>query len=229
MIQTGNVSLASDDVGATRFDAKQLVDQHSGDISEEETGTSDGEVSRVRMEIRVPADSFDELMTALSDLGELRSATRSAEDVSTQVIDARTRLKSQERSIARIQSLLASAKDLNQIISIESQLATRQADLESQKAQLAWLEDQSSLSTITLSLAPTEEVAEAEEKDDESGFLAGFSRGWDGLVDVATSLATGIGTALPFSVVLAVILGAFWALLRRRPARQERPTDQMPA
>lgn len=219
VIQTGNVAVASDDVAGARFDAKELVDRHSGEVAAEETGTDDGEVDRVRMEIRVPHQRFDDLMTALAELGELRSTTRSAEDVSTEVIDTRTRVRSQERSIARIQSLLAQADSLNQVIAIESQLASRQADLESLKAQLTWLQDQTALSTITLSLAPTDEKA-APEEDDDSGFLAGLANGWDGLTAVATGLATGAGTALPFVLTLGVLTVPLWLLVRRRSGRQ---------
>ncbi|WP_162602385.1 DUF4349 domain-containing protein [Nocardioides daejeonensis] len=226
VIQKGNVSLASEDVGATRFDAKALVDQFDGEVASEETGTEDDAVNRVRMEIRVPQKSFDKLMEALAELGHLRSSSRSAEDVTTKVIDFETRIRSQERSIERIQSLLARAENLNQVISIESQLARRQADLESQKAKLAYLSDQSELSTITLSLATVEEEAkDPEKKDDESGFVAGLKDGWSGLTSVVVTLATGAGMVLPFGAVLALLLAPVWLLIRRRPARRQDPVE----
>lgn len=227
VIQTGNVAVASEEVGDTRFDAKEIADRHSGEIAEEETGTRDGEITRVRMVIRVPQQEFDSLMTDLAELGELRSATRSSEDVSTQVVDTRSRVKSQERSIQRIQALLAEAEDLTEIISIESQLATRQADLDSLKSQLAWLEDQSSLSTVTLSLSAidADEADEADEKDDEeTGFLGGLARGWDGLAAVGTSVATGFGIVLPFLLALGVLIVPAWLLIRRRPRRERTAT-----
>jgi hypothetical protein len=227
VISTGTVTLRSTDVGQARFDVQKVVDAHRGEIADEETATDTaGRIDRSRLVIRVPSQFFDEVMNDLGEVAELRSAKRTSEDVTTEVIDIGVRVRAQEESLERIELLLARAQNLRQIIAIESQLSRRQADLDSLKAQQAFLADQTSLSTITVFLEKTEQPAPAEK--DEAGFLAGFERGWDALGRTATVLATGLGAVLPFTVLLLLLGVPTWLLVRsllRRRQSEPLPAD----
>ena len=219
VISTGTVSLRSKDVGQARFDVQKVVDAHRGEISDEQTATDlEGQVDRSRLVIRVPSQFFDEVMNELGEVAELRSAKRTSEDVTTQVIDIGVRVRAQEKSLERIELLLARAQSLRDIIAIESQLTRRQAELDSLKAQQAYLADQTSLSTITVFLERTEKAAPVEK--DEAGFLAGLERGWDALGKAATVLATGLGAVLPFMVLLLLLGVPTWLLVRSQLRRR---------
>jgi hypothetical protein len=228
VISTGTVTLRSKDVGQARFDVQKVVDSHRGEISDEQTATDrEGRVDRSRLVIRVPSQFFDEVMNELGDVAELRSAKRTSEDVTTEVIDIGVRVRAQEKSIERIELLLGRAQSLRDIIAIESQLARRQADLDSLKAQQAYLADQTSLSTITVFLERTEKPAVKDEKE-EAGFVAGLESGWAALARAATVLATGLGAVLPFLLVLLLLGVPAWLLARslvRRRRTQPLPAD----
>ena len=223
VISTGTVTLRSKDVGQARFDVQKVVDAHRGEISDEQTATdANGRVDRSRLVIRVPSQFFDEVMQDLGKVAELRSAKRTSEDVTTEVIDIGVRVRAQEKSLERVELLLARAQNLREIIAIESQLTRRQAELDSLKAQQAYLADQTSLSTITVFLERTETPAKVgEEKDEAAGFVAGFQKGWDALGGAATVLATVLGAVLPF-VVLLLLLGVPTWLLARSLLRRRR-------
>ena len=213
VISTGTVTLRSKDVGQARFDVQKVVDAHRGEISDEQTATdTKGRIDRSRLVIRVPSQFFDDVMTELGEVAELRSAKRTSEDVTTEVIDIGVRVRAQERSLERIELLLSRAQSLRDIIAIESQLSRRQADLDSLKAQQAFLADQTSLSTITVFLEKSDKAVPVEQ--DEAGFVAGLQRGWDALGRAATVLATGLGALLPFMVVLLLLGVPLWLLVR---------------
>ena len=213
VISTGTVTLRSRDVGQARFDVQKVVDAHRGEISDEQTATdTKGRIDRSRLVIRVPSQFFDDVMTELGEVAELRSAKRTSEDVTTEVIDIGVRVRAQERSLERIELLLSRAQSLRAIIAIESQLSRRQADLDSLKAQQAFLADQTSLSTITVFLEKSDKAVPVE--PDEAGFVAGLQRGWDALGRAATVLATGLGALLPFMVVLLLLGVPVWLLVR---------------
>ena len=226
VISTGTVSLRSKDVGQARFDVQKVVDAHRGEISDEQTATDlEGRIDRSRLVIRVPSQFFDEVMNELGEVAELRSAKRTSEDVTTQVIDIGVRVRAQEKSLERIELLLARAQSLRDIIAIESQLTSRQAELDSLKAQQAYLADQTSLSTVTVFLERTEKAAPVEK--DEAGFLAGLERGWDALGKAATVLATGLGAVLPFMVLLLLLGVPTWLLVR--PLLRRRQSEPLAA
>jgi hypothetical protein len=220
VISTGTVTLESKDVEQARFDVQKVVDGHGGEISDEQTATDDeGEIDRSRLVIRVPSGSFGDVMDELGDVADLRSAQRTSEDVTTEVIDIGVRVRAQEKSLERIELLLARAQNLRTIIAIESQLTRRQADLDSLKAQQAYLADQTSLSTITVFLEQKGKAAPVEE--DEAGFLAGLESGWTALGGAATVLATVLGAVLPFAILL-LLLGVPTWLLARSVVRRRR-------
>ncbi len=228
VLSKGTVVLRSRDVAGARFDVRQIVDRYAGEVSDEQTDTDkDGEVVSAHLVLRIPSADFGEAMADLEDVADLKFSGRSAEDVTTQVIDTQVRLRAQRRSIARITTLLDRAQDLRDIVLIESQLTRRQADLDSLEQQSSYLRDQTSLATITVDI--DHERAAAEEADDRTGFLAGLSAGWHGLVAVAVGLATAAGALLPWMVVLLVLAGPGWLvfhwLRRRRAAPGEAPAE----
>ncbi len=218
IISSGAVSLTSKDVGETRREVQRIVDAEGGDITEENTETDDeGDTSYARLVIRVPSSAFGTAMVALEKAGDLRSSTRGSDDVTTQVIDTRVRVRAQEASLKRVELLLAEADTLKDIIWIESQLTNRQAELDSLKSQQSWLADQTSLSTITVDISTRpDKVVEEETDDSPAGFLGGLKGGTKALGASLAAVATILGALLPFAA-LALVLGLpVWLVVRRR-------------
>jgi hypothetical protein len=233
IIASGAISLTSKDVGETRREVQRIVDAQGGDVTEENTESDeDGDTSYARLVIRVPSSKFGTSMEALEQAGVLRSSTRSSDDVTTEVIDTGVRVRAQEASLKRVELLLAEAKSLKDIIWIESQLTSRQAELDSLKSQQSWLKDQTSLSTITVDIS-TQPAKAKEKKDDETpaGFLTGLQGGMKAMGAAFVALATILGALLPFALVALVLGAPIWWVARRRkvtrpvPAEAVGPTD----
>ena len=219
VISSGTISLTSKDVAETRREVQRVVDAQGGEITEETTDTdADGDTSYSRLVVRVPSSKFGTAMVALEDAGVLRSSSRGSDDVTTEVIDTGVRVRAQEASLKRVELLLAEARGLKDIIWIESQLTTRQAELDSLKSQQSWLADQTSMSTITVDISTQPEVVEDEpdDRDEPAGFLAGLKGGTKALESVLAAVTTIIGALLPF-VVVGLVLGLpVWLVVRRR-------------
>ncbi len=164
-------------------------------------------------------------MEALEEVAELESSSRNSEDVTTTVIDNEVRIRAQTESLKRIEVLLARAQTIRDIVSIESQLTRRQADLDSLKSQQAYLADQTSMSTITVFLEQKPEPVEKKkvEQDDATGFLAGLGSGWDALKSFTTGAATVVGALLPFAGLFLVLGFPVWLLLRNLARRHPAP------
>lgn len=222
VISTGTVSLRSKDVAGARREVQRVVDAQGGDITDENTETDDdGATSYSRLVVRVPSPKFNTTMIALEEAAELRSSNRGAEDVTTQVIDTDVRVRAQEASLRRVELLLSRAQSLKDIIWIESQLTSRQAELDSLKSQQSWLEDQTTFSTITVDITAIAEKEKVEKEDQEAGFLVGLEGGMKALGASASAIATVVGALLPFAVLALVIGFPVWLLVRRR--RSTRP------
>ena len=225
VISTAVVSLASDDASDSRAEVIRIVDVHRGQVTDEETTTDgDGAVERSRMVVRVPVSDFYDTVQELEGVAELESSDKSSENVSSQVIDTAVRVRAQERSLRRIEVLLARSQTVADIVNIESELTRRQAELDSLKSQQAYLADQTAMSTITVHLEQKASEPKPEPKPEtkDAGFLAGLAGGWGALLAVGTVLATITGALLPWLVVFGVLGAPVWLvsrrLVRRRPA-----------
>jgi hypothetical protein len=227
VISTGTVSLESADVAKARFDVQKIVDVHHGTISQSETSTGDdGKPETARLVLRIPSADFSQVMRELEDVAELQSSTEGSEDVTAQVIDTEARVRAQEKSLRQFEALLVRADTLQEIIALENQISRRQADLDALKATQAYLEDQTTLSTITVHL---ERTTEPQKDDGDAGFLSGLERGWDGLVATTVGLVTLLGLLLPFALVIALLGVPLWLVLRtQRRRRPAAPADPEP-
>jgi hypothetical protein len=220
VISTGEISVSSRSISKARAEVIRLVTSYDGAIAEEQTDSDRrGRAVSSTLTLRVPTSSFDEAMDALARIGKVEHQSRQAKDVTTKVLDNEARVRAAERAIRQIEVLLGRAEALRDIIAIESDLAQRQADLDSLKSQQAWLEDQTSLSTINVQLSRPGEAPPEETR----GFLAGLGSGWDAMRTSSEMLLTALGAVLPFAVLVALIGVPLRIVLRRRVSAASAP------
>ena len=220
VISTGNIVLTSNDVGATRTRLDAVLARDDGRVADENTTTDDhGTVTRAHLVVRVPSDRFDAAMTSLSGIASLRSSSRKAEDVTTQVIDLHARIAAERAGVRRLRHLVSHTADLRALLDVEHALTDRQGQLESLRQQQAYLADRTSLATITVDVTrrttPTPVVHAA------GGFTGGLGHGWDALVAVVTAALLALGAVLPFAVAGAVLGLPTWLLVRRMRRTRE--------
>lgn len=214
VISTGEVSLRSDDVAQARQEVHSVVRRFGGRIDEDTTETDDdGTVSHAHLVLRVPSESFPETVAEVEAAAELVSSSTHHEDVTTQVIDVEVRVSAQRRSIQRIEELLDRAGSIRDIVRVESELTRRQANLASLEQQQEYLADQTSMSTLTVTIwRPDQPQAETE----RTGFVGGLGDGWAALTASAVVLLTVLGAVLPWLPVLALLVLPLWLWRRRR-------------
>jgi len=182
--------------------------------------------STATLTLRIPAEKFTETLDRIRHLGTEQNRNVSTEDVTAQVIDLAARIQSQQASVDRVRALLARAQSISDITSIESELARREGDLESLKAQQSRLADLTALSTIAVTLLGPDAAAPKPQPAD-TGFLAGLKAGWRAFTGSVRVLLTVIGALLPFALLIGVPAGLVWYGMRRRrriqPARALAP------
>lgn len=215
IISTGAVALRAGDVAEARAQVQHVAASYGGQVTDQETSTADdGRLGYAQLTLRIPARSFSQAVSALEKVADLVDSSTTSEDVSTQVIDVDERVKAARASIDRIRTLLSRAERIGDVMAIESQLASREADLNSLLRQQAHLADQTSLSTITVSIDRRTSAGTRRAADD-TGFLAGLRGGWHALEGFATGVATAVGALLPWVPVILLVGIPVWLLVRR--------------
>jgi hypothetical protein len=229
VISVGDVTLEADDLHEVRDEVDRLLGRYGGFVADERTSNDDeGATDRSVLVLRVPSRHFEAVMAAFEEFSTVTDTGRKATDVTTEVIDVESRIRTQEVSLDRLRRFLGRADDVNAMIRLESEIARREADLASLRAQQEYLDDQTSLATITVTMTTPEAAPERDDDPlEDAGFLSGLSGGWNALLDVVVVLATVVGALLPFAVVLAVL--ATPLLVWLRTARRRRTAAAPPA
>lgn len=213
VIRTASLSVEVKDASKAAAHARATAQDAGGLVEKETTERVDGTRESSNLVLRVPQEAYDEVLRELSGAGKLVSRTSAAKDVTDQVVDTDSRIATQRASVARVRKLMERAEKLADVVTLEGELSTRQADLESLLAERASLKDRTTLATITLDLMEPETAAG--EADDDPGFTDALAGGWHAFVTMLRWLAMAVGAAAPFLAVAAV-LALLWRLLRRR-------------
>jgi hypothetical protein len=216
LVRTAQLTVeVGDPAGAVR-QVRAAAAGAGGFITEEQTSDTGS-----WLVLRVPADALDRVVDEIAGFGRVTSRTSQVQDATEEVVDLDARVASQAASVARVRGLLAEARSIGDVVAIESELARREAELDSLTRRLEALRDQVAMSTLTVDLrspfpAPAPDVRET------PGFLDGLAAGWAGLRTVGTAAAAVVGFVLPFLPVLALLGGL--GLLGRRVVRSRRAT-----
>ncbi len=219
IVYTGSITVRVSNVDEAAGRAGAMATGAGGFVGGDKRTVNDKR-SEAQLILRVPSAKFNDILASLSrDLGgKEESRAVSTEDVTDQVVDVNARITTAQASVDRVRALLARAQTISEIVSLESELSRREADLESLKARKAKLDDLTSLSTITVLLLGPDATG-AQPKKEESGFLAGLKTGWHAFVASLVVLLTVLGALLPWVIVLGAPAAALLWLLRRRRRR----------
>lgn len=219
VITTGDVSVTVDDPVEAAADAARIAEQAGGRVdSRTENPGSEVEPAWASLTLRIPADDLDAVLDDLRELGDVTSVSMNASDVTQQHQDLDARISALKTSVGRMTALLAEAKDLGDLIAIESELTTRQGELDGLVQQREQLDDQIAYSTLTVGFT-TVDVAPSPAPD---GFWGGLVAGWNGLLLFLGWLGVAVGVILPWvlaGLVVAAIVVGIVRLVRRRGGR----------
>lgn len=173
--------------------------------------------------ISVPTDKLDATLDELQKIGQVLDRRSETENVTAEFVDTRARVESMKRSVARIQDLMDSTKDMEQLVRLERELSSRQTELEAVEARMQQLDRETSRSPVTINLTTQEELVEGLSSPKE-GFLGGLAAGWKAFVGSLVGLMTVIGALLPFALFAGLVAWPLWLLIRRLLRERRTPT-----
>ncbi|MEV0438331.1 DUF4349 domain-containing protein [Streptomyces spectabilis] len=208
IIRTASLTVRVRDVPKALDRARAAASAANGLVGDETTDRDGHGRERSRVVLRVPQERYTQVLSDLEGTGRLVSRTAKAEDVTEEVVDVESRIRTQRASVARVRELMDKATKISDIVSLEGELSTRQADLEALLARQASLKDRTTLATITLTL--TESAAGREDDGgDDPTVVDALAGGWGAFLTMLRWAAVALGAALPF-VAGAALLGAAW-------------------
>lgn len=213
VIYTGTLDVRVDDVDAASRDAQRRVAALGGYLFSQKSTTS-GAGPSTTIVFKLPPLSFVGAVDALASLGEETSRNLQADDVSAQVVDLESRLRTAQASLDRTRGLLERAAGMTDIVNLEREVAARETTVEQIQGQLRVIRAQVAAATLTVTIGEKvkeEPAPEPEPGRSLPGVLDGLRAGADALLATLRVIALVLATALPW-LVPAVLL---WWIGRR--------------
>jgi len=179
--------------------------------TQQRTSASNAATTTVSLIVRVPAAQFDQT------LGEIRQTVSrvmqekvAGQDVTEEFIDLDAGLKTKKALEAQFLEILKQAKSVEDALNVQTEIAKVRGDIEKLEGRRKFLENQTSLSTVTITIRTPEVFAAS-----STGFLhelgRAFSDGINSALWVILALIRVFLALLPVIILLGVPL---WLLIR---------------
>jgi len=193
-------------------------------VTSDATQRQDNNQTRPELEIkivvRVPSAQFDAAMDEIRNgASRILNEKRTGQDVTEEFIDLEARIRTQKALEAQFMEIMKQAKTVEDALQVQSQLAGVRTEIERLEGRRRFLENQASLSTITVTLqSPTPIVS-------TSGFFYSVKQAFRDGVDFAAAitlfLIRALITLLPVAVFIFLPLGLLVRHLIRRFRRAQ--------
>jgi hypothetical protein len=157
--------------------------------------------------LRVPSDRFGLAMADLRGLGAIRSESIEGQEVGQEFVDLEARLRNLEAQETRILLLMREADTISETIRVQQVLERIQLDIEQIEGRLRYLEDQTTLATISLHLVGAGAVI-----PEPPGTIG---RAWQEAVVGFKRVVGAVVVALGYLLPLALLAGAVLLVVRR--------------
>jgi hypothetical protein len=218
VVTTGSVVIRSSHPISAADRAARIVDDAGGRVDDRnQTEATKSSPADARLTLRIPESRLTQTIAALKKVGTEVSITESTADVTTKSEDLGARITALQTSIGRLLALEAKASRTSDVIELESDISSRQGDLESLEAQQRYLNDQIELATIKLHvIAPSVVIAPPGPPSAASAFFGGLS----GFGVFFTWVFLVLTYLLPWLVLGAIIWIGIVVLLRVRAKRR---------
>jgi len=179
IVKNGSVVLEVKDYNKFNSILRAAVKKLGGYIAQEEQGQSNYKIEN-SMVIKVPVDQFE---TGISDItsaaDKIVQRKINSQDVTTEIVDTKSRMEARKKVRDRYIELLKQAKNMSEILEVQNEINNTQVEVEGAAGRIVYLGHTAAYSTININfyqvLNPT--AGEYREPSYGSRVLSSFSGG----------------------------------------------------
>ena len=178
---------------------------------------------------RVPAEQLDAFCDQVSELGNVTYKNLYTRDVTLTYVDLESHVKALRTEQQTLMDLLAQAKRVDDIITIQSRLSDVLYEIESYESTLRTFDDQIAYSSVHLSIQEVQRETTVEKETAGQEIARRFKENWEDVKDGFARFGIDFVSDLPIIIVWVVFLGIVVLVIVRivkggpkRKARREK-------
>ena len=209
VIRTGQTSIEVDSLERAVSQVRLLAGRIGGYLANTTMQTGRGQLRSANLEVKIPAERFDDGLSGLAGLGKLESVNVNAEDVGEEFTDVTARMGNARRLEARLIELLATRTGkLKDVLDVEKELARVREEIDRYEGRLRYLRAHAALSTLSIYVhEPLPVLGHA----GSSVIGEAFQQSWRNFVGLVAAMIRSLGIVIP----VAVLVVALWVSAKR--------------
>ncbi len=210
VIRNGQASVEVEKLDPAIIKVRQLALQLGGYIANSAISGGHDQIRSATLELKIPAQRFDQAVNGLGTLGKLESVNATAEDVGEEYVDITARVTNAHRLEERLITLLATRTGkLQDVLLVERELARVREEIERYEGRLRYLKTRSAVSTLSVTVH--EPVPILGQSPGQNPIVAAIRQAWRNFVGFVAAGIAALGVVVPLAAL--VVIG--WLLYRR--------------
>ncbi|MEK4014093.1 DUF4349 domain-containing protein [Peribacillus sp. FSL M8-0224] len=154
VIHQAQLELKVKNLEKAQMKIENKVSEYGGYVVESNVYREDEELVEGTITVRVPEAHFQDFLTdSEGEASEVVGRSVTGQDVTEQYVDLKARLKSKRAVEERLLAFMKDAEKTEDLLKISSDLAVVQEEIEQLTGQIKYLENQTSYSTVTITLS----------------------------------------------------------------------------
>lgn len=206
IIRNGDVGIQVDSLEQAIAVVRQLATSLGGYVGNVAVFTGAYQVRSASIELKVPAQRFDDAMAGVRPLGKVERSASTAEDVGEEFVDINARMSNAKRLEARLVDILANRTGrLQDVLAVERELARVREEIERYEGRIRYLGARVAVSTINVSVHEKAPIVATRPGTNIMGTAVVHM--WRNFVRSAAFGIESLGVVIP---VLALAWAALW-------------------
>ena len=221
IIHQARISTNVKDLKKAQHNMEQRVKDYGGYIVESNVYLESDETSSGKMIVRIPEKHFETFLSeAELEASKVLEKNVTGQDVTEQYVDLSSRVKSKRAVEERLLAFMKDAEKTEDLLKISSDLAKVQEEIEVLVGKIKYLENQTSFSTIELTMFENRVIIpEIENKDLNTWEKTKkqFITSTNALLSIGSGIIVFIVGNLPVLILVTIIaVVVFWIIKKRK-------------
>lgn len=217
-IYTGYMEMQTLDFDAASSGIDALVDELGGYFQQSSTSNGNSGYRHASYTVRVPAEQFDTFFQKAGALCHVTYSNTNTDDVSESYYDTEARLETARIKLERLQTLLAKATSMEDIITIESAISETEWEIENLSGTLRHYDALVDYATIDVELSEVYKLSGQDEAVTTFGGRLGqsFVKGLKAVGNALEDFAVWLAYSWVWLLVIAAVIVVVVRIVRRK-------------
>jgi hypothetical protein len=225
IIRNANLTMEVDSTPDTQHKVTSIAESHGGfvvtsEAKQRENADPAKRTLDIKLVVRVPSERFGPALDAIRGLANtLREENVTGNDVTEEFIDLEARVRTQKALEVQFLDIMKQARKVEDALEVQRQIADVRTDIEKLEGRKRFLENRSSLSTITVNLEAPRQVITVNTSGFGRSVREAFSEGLDVGAAILLFLVRFVIVMVPVTLFLLLPLGLLFRYFVRRAKR----------